>query len=246
MNIYGLKNETNIINYINKYKYINLMNDNMRSFLCAIFKFDITKYSVKAEKYISHCKPDIVITVNNISKYISVKYGDDNSIHHEHIYSFLNFLKENGVKDNVINNLKLFHFNDGTLNGSGNQRKSAKSFLLNNTENIQKINKVLNEIKKTILKRIFIKGEYHHLPTVDYIYYGNVEKGMWASEEELIDFFCNTNIQSNSIHISKIYYQTFHRNLKFNLNYEFRRYYCQFKWHSIKKDLSYITQKRKK
>jgi len=142
--------------------------------------------------------------------------------------------------------LLLFQFNDGTLNGKGYIRRSAIDFLSNNKETIKKINISLDKIKKKILYRIFIKGEYYHLHSVDYIYYGNEKSGMWASSEELIDFFCNTNIYSNSIHISKIYYQTYHRNLKFNLNYEFRRYYCQFKWHSIKEDLTYIKQKRKK
>ena len=242
----GLKNEQEIIEYINTKKYTDKMNSNMSNFIKSIFEFDISGITIKAYKFADNYKPDIIITAKGFSKYISIKSGENNSVHQEHIYSFVNFLKENGIKENEINTLLNFHFNDGTKNGSGKARKCATDFIENNQDLIQKINTYFN-IQKMIeiaTNRILFKGEYHNIPSADYIYYGNVEKGLWANREEIINFMISSKTFSSSIHISKLYYQSLHRNLKFDKYFEYKRYYVQFKWYSIREDLNFIMSKK--
>lgn len=244
----GVIREIEIINYINEKTFYSKMNLNMQNFLKYIFKFDLSNITIKAYKFHENYKPDIVIIANGVKKYISIKTGSNNSIHQEHFYSFLNFLKNSIHNEEFIDILKEFHFNDGTIDGTGNDRKSAIDFQTYNQDKIQKINCMLNneKILKNLIERLLFKGEYHNIPLVDYIYYGNIEEGLWASKEEIINYLLNTKIYSASPHVSKLYYQSLHRNLKYDINYEYRRYYVQFKWHSIKEDIKYISKKRKK
>lgn len=246
----GLEIENDIVEHINTRKFIEKMNPNIKLFLKHIFKIDLSNKEIQAGKYYDNYKPDITITVSGITKYISIKSGTNNSIHQEHLYSFINFLKLSaGFADNYIENLKLFHFNDGTVNGSGTSfRNSAIDFQINNQDKIQEINNALNN-KKYILEiidRLLFKGEYHNIPIVDYLYYGSLEHGLWASRKEILIFLAKKFFYSTSPHISKLYYQSLHRNLKKDLHYEHKRYYVQFKWHSIKEDLEYISTSRKK
>lgn len=241
----GLKIEKDIINHINENKYIEKMNLNISLFLKEIFEMDLKNVLIKAMKYHENYKPDIVIEANSIKKYISIKSGKDNSVHQEHIHSFCNFLCEMRVSQSTINNLKLFHFNDMTTNGSGKEKKDAHNFLKLHSDICDKINKELNETKtkKACIERILFDGEYHNLPSVDYIYYGSYEKGIWAKKEKISNYLCSQNLNTLSIHISKLYYQAWQRNLQNNDRSEFRRYFVQFKWHSIEKDISAIKRK---
>ena len=239
--------EKNIITYINKNKYINNMNENMKNFLCYIFNFNLANHQIKAYKYAEKYKPDIIVTANGISKYISIKSGNNNSVHQEHFYSFLFFLSELQIKKELITELRLFQFNDGTLNGTGQNRRTAIEFLEKNQEKIQEINNFLNNSQtiEIIIDRLLFKGEYPNVSKADYIYYGNIQNGLWASRNEIIYYLLNEKNYSSSIHVSKLYYQSLHRNLKYDKFYEYRRHYIQFKWYSIKQDLEFITKKRK-
>ncbi len=237
----GNKIEQSILDHINKNTYIHKMNNNIQLFLKFIFNNTDLKFcKIKAYKLCDNYKPDIVIYANQAKKYISIKSGTNNSVHQEHIYSFINFLSTEGISNETITKLKLFHFNDGTTNGSGKTRKDAQQFILNNKTSIKLINENLEKIKKNILNRILFDSEYFHVQSAEYIYHGNVSKGIWASKEEILNYLCKCNINSESIHVSKLYYQSLHRNLNFYNRYEYKRYHIQFKWYSIEKDLKEI------
>jgi hypothetical protein len=244
MNSYGKIIEKEIIEHINKNIYINRMNENMKNFLNSIFDFCLDGVEITANKYGHNYKPDIVITANGISKYISIKSGSQNSIHQEHIYSFIYFLKKLNMNEQEIISLLQFHFNDGTIDGAGNERKNANEFIEKNNDSVLKINEFMNklEIKKALIERLLFKGEYN-MKVVDFIYYGDIDKGYWADKNKITEYLLNKKFFSCSIHVSKLYYQSLHRNLKFDVYSEFKRYYVQFKWYSLKEDIKYIFNK---
>jgi len=124
----GIINEKEIIDYINKNCFLKNMNENMKLFLKEIFIEDIENHKIRAYKFAENYKPDIIITANGISKYISIKNGECNSVHQEHIYSFIYFLETNNIPKEIAKKLLEFHFNDGTINGSGKVRKKAMNF----------------------------------------------------------------------------------------------------------------------
>lgn len=241
----GLSIEKDIIDYICKCKYIKKMNQNMQYFLKNIFSHENHDKEVTAYKYYENYKPDIVIMLGNQKRYISIKSGNNNSVHQEHIYSFCNFLQEIGISKEAIEGLKLAQFNDGSTNGSGYKKKDIFSFYNDYPDICKKINIELNkkETSSKIISRILFDGEYKNLPSVDYIYHGTVEKGLWASKKEILNYLNNITLNTLSIHVSKLYYQCLQRNLKNKPENEFRRYYIQFKWHSLKNDLITIKSK---
>lgn len=245
-NNFGKQNEIDIINYINKCKYIHKMNNNLKKFIQEIFDFDLTGIKIAAFKYYENYKPDIIIEANNTKKYISIKFGKNNSVHQEHFYSFFVFLKEHGATEKSLEYLRFFQFNDGTLDGSGKSRKSAMDFQTTYPTAIKTINSEFNSnnLKKKLINRLLFEGEYHNLPEIDYIYYGDKNDGIWANKKEIFSHLYSINFFSNSIHVSKLYYQCLHRNLKRNNLYEMKRYYIQFKWHSIYEDLMKIKKKK--
>ena len=246
MNNKGRLIETEIIDHINEKKYINKMNNNIAEFIKFIFEFNVDNTEISAKKYYCNYKPDIVITADNVDKYISIKYGNNNSVHQEHIYSFCNFLKENSVSQNILNKLLFFHYNDGTYNNTGTCRKSAQEFYNDFPVIAAEINESLNnKILAPLIDRILFTGEYSNIPSVDYIYHGDLLSGVWARKNEIINYLTSNKPLSLAIHVSKLYYQSLQRNSHFSLKDEFRRYYIQFKWYSAKNDLIEISKKRK-
>ena len=85
------------------------------------------------------------------------------------------------IEKHHIESLLKFHFNDGTSNGSGINRKSADDFINENFSIVASLNNILNspQIKEKIIDRVLFKSEYYHIPEVDYIYYGHLEKGLY-------------------------------------------------------------------
>lgn len=242
----GIKLENEIILHIDG-KYFNELNNNMKCFIKSIYSTNLNKAKMfKAKKFYNNYKPDIVIEHNGVKKYISIKSGKSCSIHQEHIYSFINFLYDLNCSPELANELKLFQFNDGTKNGSGIIRKNAMDFQENNYDSIKLINSFFNknEIIDKIIDRLLFAGEYYGVPKVEYIYYGNLEKGIFADRKSIINYLAKKHIFSSSIHVSKLYYQSLHRNLKLELEHEYRRYYIQFKWYSIEEDLKEIIKSK--
>lgn len=104
----GLEAENELINSING-KYFSELSSTLKKFVSELYKKEID-YLKKfmCHKYFANYKPDIVITHNNIQKYISIKTGKNCSIHQEHLYSFLMFLSDNGCDNYLIKKLKNF------------------------------------------------------------------------------------------------------------------------------------------
>lgn len=243
----GIQIEKEIITHING-KYFDELNNNIQAFMISIYGINLNKNKkFKVSKFYNNYKPDIVIEHNGIKKYISIKSGKSCSIHQEHIYSFINFLHDLNCPMQVANELKYFQFNDETKDGTGTIRKNAMDFQENNYDSIKLINNFFNrkEIMDKIIDRLLFTGEYFGIPKAEYIYYGNLENGIWADSEKIKNYLKEKHIFSSSIHSSKLYYQSLHRNLKFELEHEYRRYYIQFKWYSIEEDLKEIIKSKK-
>ena len=200
--------EHEFINYINSRKKYNSMNSNIKSFLNELFNFDLKEHTIYAKKFGENYKPDIAIHCNGITRYVSIKTGSSNSIHQEHLYSFLNFLQNMGASQEKILIIKEFQFNDKTTDGSGSMRKSAIDYQIEHQEKIQKLNNFFNNefIAQKMIDRLLFSGEYFNIPKVDYIYHGNLENGHWACRNDILKYLLSKKIHSASPHVSKLYY----------------------------------------
>ena len=237
----GYQNEVNFVKAINNKKYRNL-NPNMKEFVRFIFNDIKDEDIIECKRYRTYDKADVYIKLNNTIKNISIKSGTRVSVHAETINSFVIFLNEINIRENIINYLLLYHFGDFTKDGTGNIRMPASELKEKYRREIKIFNKYVNY--KNIIKKVIVRCLFEGTikkNKADYIYYGNVLNGLYASKEEIINYFCdNKATEIISPHFSYLIYQNWNRNIIYNPKLENHRYYCQFKWPSIVEELTKI------
>lgn len=237
----GFKNEEKIRNYLNN-KKLSQLNKNMSDFITFLFNDVNINSQITVKKGANGQKGDMKIYINNVEKIVSIKIGSGNSVHQEKFNEFLLFLEEINVPTNLITYMQYFHWADGSIDNTGDSRIDNKTFILKHDDTISSLNAFFN--KKDILiklaDRFLFQGKSNNYECVDSIYYGNIECGMWANRNEIIDFISNFNSSSKNLHFGPMSYQVWNRCLNKNPNTEIRRNVMQIKWGSIERDLRYI------
>lgn len=244
-NTSGFKNEINLVSALENKTWLQL-NTNLKNFIFFLFpqinSHDLIKcYNGKVGQ-----KPDIIIEVNNRKKKVSIKKGSGNSVHQEDIDLFIDFLTSLDISEETKIELLRYHWADGTIDGSGKIRISSSEYKTNHKKEIKMINDELNK-KETLTKlitRILFKGKSDFFEEADVVYYGNIDKGHWATKQEIIEYMIGRKFSLNSIHFGPLTYQIWNRCLNFNPNTENRRKVMQVKWGSLEKDLIIIERER--
>lgn len=244
----GFENEHNIQKALDQKIYENI-NPNLRHFLDEIFHHqDLRGKWVHAQVMNVNMKPDFYVTVDGVlgGAYVSVKIGSGNSIHQEPFLNFVDFLKDNGATDEIITNLKLFHFADGTTNNTGTLRQTAGQFIKENQGVIQSLNEFFNkrEVLRKIIERVIFQGNYPNAPQADYIYHGDEHNGVWASKDEIFQYLSLLKPKTNSVHAGPLTYQNWNRDIEFKGTKKNGRMQMQFKWGDLKNTLFFITARR--
>lgn len=245
-NTSGFENEDEIIQYLNN-RRIKDLNRNIKKFIVFMFKSLDEEDVIYALPGKSGQKPDMIITINNNIKRVSIKKGTGNSVHQEKIEVFIEFLTSINIPNYLINELIKFHWGDGTIDGTGDKRISSLEYKKKFLKEIKEINKEFNkeENLKQFIDRFIMRGKSIEYDTVDTVYYGNVTEGHWATREEIIEYTANNRFELDSIHFGPLTYQIWNRCLNFNPNTENRRQVMQIKWGSLFNDLLSIERNRK-
>lgn len=239
----GYQNELDFIRELNNKKFGQL-NPIYQDLLLALYS-DVKKSEiVKAEKYGKYAKTDIVITIRNKRKGISIKSGYKNSVHVEPIEKFKKYLELNNVDEKVIDKFLRYIYSDGTNNNTGETRVSNADYIFVNEEDVKKLNENFKELKKKLIRRFLIEADIKYRVKVDAFINGTVNDFIWATTEEVQDFLENKEIESTSVHTGKLYIQTWDKNIIRNPKYENRREYIQVKWFSMYDDMIEIMSKR--
>ena len=245
-NTSGFKNEDELIEFL-YYKKVKDLNNNLKKFIFFLFG-DIDEESIiKTTPGKSGQKPDMIITIDNNTKKISIKKGSGNSVHQEKIDLFSGFLESINIPKEIINKLLRFHWGDGTTDGSGHERISSRDYKIEFPEEIKIINKEFNKPEniKQFVNRFIIQGKSKNYDSIDALYYGDVSEGHWASTDEIIEYVTNSIFKLDSIHFGPLTYQIWNRCLNFNPKTEERRKVMQVKWASLLNDLLNIERNRK-
>lgn len=245
-NTSGFENEDELIEYLNN-KKIKELNNNMREFIFFIFGNIDEESIIQAESGKSGQKPDMIITINNVIKRISIKKGTGNSVHQEKVEIFAEFLTSINIPSEIIDKLLKYHWGDGTNNGTGSERISSMEYKKKFQNDIDIINEEFNKEKniKEFINRFIMQGKSEEYDVVDALYYGNVKEGHWASKDEIIEYVVNNIFSLDSIHFGPLTYQIWNRCLNFNPKTENRRKVMQVKWGSLLNDLLIIERNRK-
>ncbi len=236
----GFKNEKKLIKALN-HKYFHQLNHNLQKIIKQSFKkYDkIITCSLKAGSN----KSDIQIKIGNETHNYSVKMGKGNSIHQEPMESFLDFLeKEHNLTSILKENIQRFIWADGTANGKGKIKERIKSrkFKKRNPKLIQEIQDYFDNIKTPLIKRFLIEG-IKSSSSAEFIYYGTVKKGVVCKSSEVLDWV-STHKARGVLHIGKLTFQAWNRNLKGKKKSEKKRGLIQLKWGSLKKDIYKIAK----
>lgn len=239
--------ENNFIKSLNNHNY-NELNLNLQQFISFLFEDFQYNKKIYCKKLGTHEKADISIQNGNIIKYISLKTGSQNSVHVEKISTFIEFLSSNGINQQIINNLLIYHYGDDTLNGTGSIRYSAEESKRKYRQRIEIFNASINysKILTKIVERFLFKGTRISNKYVDAIYYGDINIGIWCSSQELLEYCTNHKSMYMKVpHFSIFTYQNWCRNISFSKKSESHRAYMQIKWFSILSDINKIRMKDK-
>ena len=170
----GIKKDELILK-LNNVKFKDL-NNNLMLFVKQIFP-DVKYNDLIRCKKSNYSKINMVLTVGCESKNISIKTGSSSVIYKDSLFNFVMQLASLNVSSMSLKSIMLYHFADGTIDGSGSSYDFG-NLLKNRYKN--EIDIVKKEFtNKDLLSRfidaVLIKERSNR--SVDFFYYGNSKKG---------------------------------------------------------------------
>lgn len=226
--IYGLKNEENIINYLNK-KRIGDLNNKWKKHILKMFPFAKENDLVLAKHFPNYnAKPDIAIKIRYSIKYVSIKTGKIPSMHQESYYSFMRFLRKLGVSERTISIIRFFHYGDSKKLHTNGKPLSFKEMKEKYSDYFLQASKELDteKIISAVVDRSVIRGTSYKNTAIDYLYYGDLEHGNLIDCEEIYEIVLAYRMHGKSpIHFGGLNYMPNARSLKRR-----ERNYVRIKW----------------
>ena len=216
----GYQNEFYFVMEFNNKKIKNL-NPLLREVIDYIFPDENKESIIKSwRNHNNFQKGDILVKVNNKVRSISIKMGSRNSVHVEHLDSFIDFLLDNKVNVKAIKYYQEYHYN---------KEKNRHNEYIN-----KKLAKVNTDI---YVDRFILKGRFQKQP-VEGIIYGTPADFLWINKEDIKKIIKNNiNKQSSGTHISSLFIQPMNRNYTNNPKYNKLKDYIQIKWYSLFDDI---------
>lgn len=240
----GFLNEELLIKYINGFVFSDF-NNNIQNFLNFTFNghIDLTQPFFASKCKGGQVKPDLIIEHNSEIRYVSIKKGGGNSVHQEKVSVFFPFFEEI-CGQQALDNLKLFHYGDDTLDDTGAIRYDADECQNKYQTEIEQVNNIINsnDLLPIFLDRFLFVGNVNSDLVVDVIYHGTIDDGIWASREEIYEYFLVNDFPNKTIHFGSLTYQVWGRNNNYTAVNPDRRYVMQIKWGSIYSDFLQIRR----
>ena len=188
---YGYQNEKDFVTLFDK-KYLHELDFNSQQFLKDVFKDTIDDTEmIKCWKNKVAQKADIFIKYKNYVKGISIKCGNNNSVHHEQIQEFERYLGNLGIPYKVIDKYVSYHY------GYKKDKDGKTDFecLLSSQEYKELYQSELdifnNYVNKTriiidMVDRFIVRGRNSDYD-IDFLICGTVEDYVWISKYDLYD-----------------------------------------------------------
>ena len=237
----GIYNEIKFVGLFDG-KKVRDMNKSLRELLLKLFGPLTGEEYIECWKSKFNEKADIKIRINGDIKGISIKMGESNSIHQEHLTSITNYLLNIGVNNAIVN--KLADYIIGDINGT---RVDATTYKKLKKEDIIEIKKALSDlyIKVSLIIRFLFKGKESELYDADAIIHGTPNKFLWATKSEVLKYLIDyPDGDTINVKVGPLFIQSRNRNLKRKEAAKIDENYIQVKWYNIEKDLYFITKKR--
>lgn len=205
-----LRYEFDFIHYLDGKKFSEL-SDKWKKHLKRMFpgiNDDTVIHCSKHENYFA--KGDIDIRIKGFKKIISLKNGKNACMHRERATWFFDFLKSLGVSYKTIRFVNFYHFGANNFYGHKDKPLTKEEIAAQFSDEILKANKELNQEKvvNAVIERSVIKGRQEERLNIDYFYYGNIEKGILLSIDQIYESIKSRKVLSNSwIQFGQLVYQ---------------------------------------
>ena len=216
-----------LLNNLNNKRYSDL-NENLKSFISYIF-LDIKDDDIILCYQTKSLKVNLVISVNNIEKNISVKDGNIVCVYKENVKELMSFLSSINVSSKCMTALLYYHYADGTYDGSGTLIHSFGQLLsVDYKTEVEIVRDEFLDLWKLekVIDHVLITDRYEK--NVDYFYCGDARKGTFASAEKVKrNILCESNnYPHNFMRIGVMNFLPLRRNLlSCDLN-DNRRHIC--------------------
>ena len=188
----GLENELEIVEVLDC-KFYSQLSEFWQRRIKQLYRDVKDDDRIECYKCVYNQKADISIRIDYKKWNISIKSGYFVSVHSERISSFSGFLRSLGIEEDHIETLKLYHYGDGTTDGTGEERKPVNILKDELKERIIAFNEAVN--KKEILARIVLRflciGTPYQRSYVTHIYYGTKDYGEMIDAKTMIDYICS-------------------------------------------------------
>ena len=241
----GFINEIDIVNALHNKSLAELSN-NMRCIVKTMFPEAQQDDIVKAFRTENFIKPDIVVQIRHQKHYVSIKYGTATTVHEENIETFCDFLASIDVKPELIKILKLYHYGDGTTDGTGLKRKSSIEIRYEMMNDLKMLNNELMDknIVKAVIDRTLFQGYDTSAFKADFIYHGDLDYGIIVSRNQIMR---HLEVKDwgymDMVHIGPLVMSPHARYADKEIKYEKHRTNIQFRWSRLSDDIVYISRR---
>ena len=246
----GFENEEKMVEAINN-KTFNELGQNLAYFMYYLFPHLKKDKKFKCFQTENFIKPDICVSQEKEFKYISIKYGQSETLHNENIQTFVLFLKECGISDYTIETYLLYHYGDGTIDGTGKTRMDSVAVRFMYNERIEKMNKEFNESKEFIKKfaeRVMFQGVNPDANRAEFIYHGDPDYGVFVSRNQFMRHIekKNWDYMETCVHVGPFVirpHARYARNTYNNPKHEDHRHIVSVNYPRFVQDLLYISSR---
>ena len=223
------------------------MDRDARSFLRNIYGQLDDEEIVRSELVQGFRKPDFYVEYKGNRQYISMKTNTSHTLHEEELESFVEFLKDIGLQNNVISMLQFLFWGDGSFNGTAKRIFSISEAYMKAPDMTRQFNEMINEnneIISKIVNRIIFDGGSTDGVKADYLlHYRENEIPIVVSQRQMANYILSKDWHfKDNPHIGPLQFSP--KAIKPEAkHYEYYRKRIGFWWAHLREDLEYISQR---
>ena len=241
----GLLREDEMIVNLNN-KKVSELSINLRNLVEALFGALLDDEVITCERMEGSMKPDFAITYQGETKYVSMKSGRSDTLHCEYIKPFILFLRELGISNRTQKTILLFHYGDGTMDGSGTTRMDYEDLCMWLKDRIKDANEELNSdynfINKVIDRCIF-DGASKEAISADIIYHGDYQEGFHMNKKQAHKYVKNRKFTwAKKLHIGPMFLRPQGRYIGREVKSEKKRHSIEVYWPHFKDSIDYVSR----
>lgn len=242
----GLFKEDELMLHLHSH-HVKELSSNLRSLLERLFGPLLEEEAIACEKPEGSVKPDLTIHYKGQIRQLSIKSGRSDCVHQQIVKDFVLFLRGLGVSKRTQQTILLYHYGDGTMDGSAPERFSYERLRLLLAERIKQANDELNEKNQfiwAVVEKCVFDGFVENAPRADAIYHGDYKFGEAITRRQMQKYIMRKDWNFlNNLHIGPLLLRPCGRYIGKAVVNEKRRQRLECYWPHLKDDIDYIARR---